>query len=97
VEELGQAEKQRSALRINLDILNAIQEMGDAKPTHILYKANLSHDRLVRYLDELAAKGLIEVQQEGENRTYRMTTKGVSFLIEMRRAESFVQGFGLAI
>jgi predicted transcriptional regulator len=94
---LGQAEKQRSALRINLDILNAIQEMGDAKPTHILYKANLSHDRLVRYLDELAAKGLIEVQQEGENRTYKMTTKGVSFLIEMRRAESFVQGFGLAI
>lgn len=94
---MGQAEKQRSALRINLDILDAIQEMGTAKPTHILYKANLSHDRLVRYLDELAAKGLIEVQQEGENRTYKMTSKGVSFLIEMRRAESFVQGFGLAI
>ena len=94
---MGQAEKQRSALRINLDILNAIQEMGAAKPTHILYKANLSHDRLVRYLDELAAKGLIEVQQEGENRTYRVTSKGVGFLLEMRRAESFVQGFGLAI
>ena len=94
---MGQAEKQRSALRINLDILNAIQDMREAKPTHILYKANLSHDRLVRYLDELAAKGLIEVQHEGENRTYRMTPKGVSFLIEMRRAESFVQGFGLAI
>lgn len=94
---MGQAEKQRSALRINLDILNAVQEMGDAKPTHILYKANLSHDRLVRYLDELAAKGLIEVRQEGENRTYKMTSKGIGFLLEMRRAESFVQGFGLAI
>ena len=94
---MGQAEKQRSPLRINLDILNAIQEMGDAKPTHILYKANLSHDRLVRYLDELAAKGLIEVRAEGENRTYKVTSKGVGFLIEMRRAESFVQGFGLAI
>ena len=94
---MGQAEKQRSPLRINLDILNAIQEMGDAKPTHILYKANLSHDRLVRYLDELGAKGLIEVQEEGENRTYKVTPKGVGFLIEMRRAESFVQGFGLAI
>ena len=94
---MGQAEKQRSPLRINLDILNAIQEMGDAKPTHILYKANLSHDRLVRYLDELATKGLIEVRSEGENRTYKVTPKGVSFLIEMRRAESFVQGFGLAI
>ena len=94
---MGQAERQRSALRIQLDILNAVRDEGDAKPTHILYKANLSHDRLVRYLDELAAKGLIEVQQEGENRTYKMTPKGVSFLIEMRRAESFVQGFGMAI
>jgi predicted transcriptional regulator len=94
---LAQPEKQRSVLRINLDILNAVRDEGDAKPTHILYKANLSHERLVRYLDELTAKGLIEVTQEGENRTYRITSKGVSLLIEMRRAESFIQGFGLSI
>ncbi len=94
---MAQGEKQRSVLRINLDILNAVREMGDAKPTHILYKANLSHERLVKYLDDLTEKGLIEVKQEGENRTYRITPKGVSLLIEMRRAESFVQGFGLAI
>ncbi|HUK79551.1 MAG TPA: winged helix-turn-helix domain-containing protein [Nitrososphaerales archaeon] len=94
---MAQAEKQRSVLRINLDILNAIRDEGEAKPTHILYKANLSHERLVRYLDDLTAKGLIEVKSDGENRTYNLTTKGVSFLIEMRRAESFVQGFGLAI
>jgi len=37
------------------------------------------------------------MKQDGENRTYSLTPKGVSFLIEMRRAESFVQGFGLAI
>jgi predicted transcriptional regulator len=97
VAELGQPERQRSALRINLDILNAIREEGNAKPTHILYKANLSHDRLVKYLDELTTKGLIEVQQDGENRSYRMTPKGISFLIEIRRAESFIQGFGLSI
>ncbi|HYB07199.1 MAG TPA: winged helix-turn-helix domain-containing protein [Nitrososphaerales archaeon] len=94
---MAQGEKQRSVLRINLDILNAVQDMGDAKPTHILYKANLSHERLTRYLEDLTTKGLIVVNQEGENRTYRLTPKGVSFLIEMRRAESFVQGFGLAI
>ena len=94
---MAQPEKQRSSLRINLDILNAIGAEGSAKPTHILYKANLSHDRLVKYLDDLTAKGLIEVQQEGENRSYKMTPKGVSFLLEIRRAEAFVQGFGLAI
>ncbi len=94
---MGQAEKQRSVLRIHLDILNAVSEEGDAKPTHVLYKANLSHERLVRYLDELTSKGLIEVKQDGENRTYNLTPKGVSFLLEMRRAEAFVSGFGLAI
>jgi predicted transcriptional regulator len=94
---LAQGEKQRSVLRINLDILNAVKDEGDAKPTHILYKANLSHERLVRYLDDLTAKGLIELKQDGENRTYSITPKGVGFLIEMRRAEAFVEGFGLAI
>ena len=94
---MGQAEKQRSVLRINLDILNAIREEGEAKPTHILYKANLSHERMVKYLDDLSAKGLVAMKQEGESRTYSITPKGVGFLIEMRRAESFVQGFGLAI
>lgn len=94
---MSQGEKQRSVLRINLDILNAVSGEGDAKPTHILYKANLSHERMVRYLDDLTAKGLLEMKQEGENRTYSLTPKGVGFLLEMRRAETFVQGFGLAI
>ena len=94
---MSQGEKQRSVLRINLDILNAVQEEGEAKPTHILYKANLSHERMVRYLDDLTTKGLLQVRQDGETRTYTLTPKGVSFLLEMRRAEAFVQGFGLAI
>ena len=94
---MAQGEKQRSVLRINLDILNAVSDEGEAKPTHILYKANLSHERMVRYLDELTLKGLLETKQDGESRTYSLTPKGVSFLLEMRRAETFVQGFGLAI
>ena len=94
---MSQGEKQRSVIRINLDILYSVRDEGEAKPTHILYKANLSHERLVRYLDDLTAKGLIEMKQDGENRTYSLTTKGVSFLIEMRRAEAFVEGFGLNI
>ncbi len=92
---MGQGEKQRSPLRIKLDILNAVKDEGEAKPTHILYKANLSHERLVKYLEELTAKGLIELHTDGESRTYTITTKGVSLLIEMMRAESFIQGFGL--
>jgi len=94
---LSQGEKQRSVLRINLDILNAVSDEHEAKPTHILYKANLSHERMVKYLDDLTGKGLLAVKQDGENRTYSLTPKGVGFLLEMRRAEAFVQGFGLNI
>ncbi len=94
---MSQGEKQRSVLRINLDILNAVSDEGEAKPTHILYRANLSHERMVKYLDDLTGKGLVQMKQDGENRTYSLTPKGVGFLLEMRRAEAFVQGFGLRI
>lgn len=94
---MSQGEKQRSVLRINLDILNAVSDEGTAKPTHILYRANLSHERMVKYLDDLTGKGLLQMKQDGDNRTYSLTPKGVGFLLEMRRAEAFVQGFGLAI
>ena len=94
---MSQGEKQRSVLRINLDILNAVSDEGEAKPTHILYRANLSHERMVKYLDDLTGKGLLQMKQDGENRTSSLTPKGVGFHLEMRRAEAFVQGFGLAI
>lgn len=68
---MGQAEKQRSPLRIKLDVLNAVKDEGEAKPTHILYKANLSHERLVKYLEELTAKGLIELHMDVRARRTR--------------------------
>ncbi len=92
-----QAEKQRSPLRIYLDIIDAINEEGQARPTHILYKANLSYDRLVKYLDDLAAKGLVEVRQEKDTKYYVLTPKGVKFLIELKRAEAFIKGFGFSL
>lgn len=42
-------------------------------------------------------RGLIETKMEGESRYYVITPKGVKFLIEMRRADEFVAGFGLSL
>jgi len=92
-----QPEKQRSTLRICLDIINAVKDLQNAKPTHILNKANLSHDRLVKYLDQLVTHGLIEAKRDGESTYYVITTRGVQFLIEMQRADEFVAGFGLSL
>jgi predicted transcriptional regulator len=80
-----------------MDILNAVRELGNAKPTHVMYKANLSHDRLTKYLEGLILKGLIEMKQEGESRYYVVTTRGIQFRIEIRKAEAFATGFGIAL
>jgi predicted transcriptional regulator len=94
---LARPEKQRSPLRIYVDILNTVREEGDARPTRILYRANLSHDRLVKYLEELKGRGLVEELADETGRFYRVTPKGIGFIIEIRKAESFVEGFGLSL
>jgi len=89
--------KYRSQLRIYLDIMRVIQrESNEAKPTRILYGANLSHDRLVKYLDELKALGVI--QETGtDDKIYSLTQKGIEFMNNFRRVESFAQAFGFKI
>ncbi|MGA8904833.1 MAG: winged helix-turn-helix domain-containing protein [Candidatus Bathyarchaeia archaeon] len=99
--EQGQAakpvSKYRSQFRIYVDIMHVIQrENNEAKPTRILYGANLSHDRLVKYLEELKALGVI--QENGiDEKTYSLTQKGIEFLNNFRKVESFASAFGFKI
>jgi predicted transcriptional regulator len=87
-------------MRILADMMRAIQSEGEegAGPTKILYSANLSHDRLTQYLDELVDKELIdEVDPENSNRSYRLTEKGREFLKEFVRIERFSEAFGIEV
>ncbi len=95
--ELVLPEKPRSSLKIYLDILNTVLEEGQARPTRILYRANLSHDRLTRYLEELKFKALLTENQAEEGRYYTLTPKGLEFINEVKKAEAFVAGFGVQI
>lgn len=90
-----QPEKPRSKIRIYMDILQVIREDGQAKPTRILQKANLSHDRLTRYLGELVDKSLVSENQDNGNRYYTLTEQGTKFLDELKKAQTFASGFGL--
>lgn len=90
----------RSKMRILADMMRAIQSEGEegAGPTKILYAANLSHDRLTQYLDELIEKDLIkEVNPESDSRIYLLTEKGREFLKEFIRMERFSEAFGIEI
>jgi predicted transcriptional regulator len=91
------AAKYRSQLRIYVDIMRVIQrERNEAKPTRILYGANLSHDRLVKYLEEL--RTLDVIQETGtDDKVYSLTQKGVEFLNNFRKVESFASAFGFKI
>ena len=89
--------KYRSKGRIFADILRAVQEEGKAITTHILYRSNLSHDRLTKYLQNLEERGLLKRSEERDKTFYEITDKGRQFLTEFQRMEAFVSGFGLDI
>jgi len=90
--------KYRSQIRIYADILHVIErEKGNAKPTHILYGANLSHDRLVKYLTQLKERGLIEEIGVSDKIAYSLTDKGIEFLKEFRKISQFAEAFGFII
>ena len=89
----------RSKVRILADMMRAIKAEGEngAGPTKILYAANLSHDRLTQYIDELLEKELITQIQESDNRTYLLTEKGREFLKEYIKIERFSHAFGIEV
>ena len=67
----------RSPMEMICDILKVVST-GPTKPTHILYKANMSWKVLSSYLDFLVSSGMLdkEDQEGGKRSTYRLTTKG---------------------
>ncbi|HLC85510.1 MAG TPA: winged helix-turn-helix domain-containing protein [Candidatus Nanoarchaeia archaeon] len=89
--------KKRDRLEIIHDILLVIRERGDrVKPTHILYKSNLSHQRLQEYMTELIGKGfIIEKQAKGGGKTYELTDKGFNYLRDYATIRNFMESYGL--
>jgi predicted transcriptional regulator len=87
----------RSNLGINVEILKAVKSEVRAKPTRILQRANLSHERLTVYLDELVSKELICMEKANGNRSYCVTSGGERFLQEMVQMEQVLMAFGLSL
>jgi predicted transcriptional regulator len=71
------SQMRRSPMEMVCDVLKVVSA-GPTKPTHILYKANMSWKVLSSYLDFLTSSGMLdkEDQEGGKRSTYRLTVKG---------------------
>ncbi|RMD57613.1 hypothetical protein D6825_03495 [Candidatus Woesearchaeota archaeon] len=86
----------RSKIDIIYDMLKAIESKGGMiKPTHLLYKSNLSHQRMKVYLQELKNKGLIAEATKNKKLHYELTDDGRKFIQSFKQMKEFTQAFGL--
>ena len=89
-------EKRRGKMEVIADILRSIQDKeGKIKPTHLLYKSNLSHAKLKEYASILLEKGMIEERLVKGRKMFFMKEQGHKFLLEFERIKEFSDSFGL--
>jgi predicted transcriptional regulator len=89
-------ERKRSRSDIIEDMLSSIQDKGGRiKPTHLMYRSNLSHSQLKLYLEELIEKSFInKVKNEKDNEYILITQNGNKFLEKLREMKEFEKTFG---
>ena len=83
-------------MEIISDMLAIIQDKNvGIKPTHLMYKANLSHNQMKAYLDELMKKTLVEKNSTKNGDRIFITKHGRDFLLQHARMKEFEKTFGL--
>lgn len=87
--------ERRDKLRIVYDMLKSMQDKGGKiKPTHLLYKSNLSHSKMKVYLKELIEKELVGEDFDKGNRVYVITKGGIKFIGDYGKIREFTDSFG---
>ncbi len=89
--------ERREKLDIIKDILESIRDKGGSiKPTHLLYKSNLSHDSMKRYVGDLMEKEMVAETEDNKTKQkkYAITDKGLKFLADYKQVKEFTDSFG---
>lgn len=87
----------RTSMQIVADLLTAAEQCGQEgiKVTTLLTRANLSHSRLAKFIENLTGAELInKIEFDGKN-TYVITPKGIQYLESYKRFHDLAGSFGL--
>ena len=87
----------RDSSQIVADLLTTTEQFGQEgiKITHLLRKANLSHSRLTKFVENLTWAGLInKIEYDGKS-TFVITPKGRQYLESYQKFSDFAESFGL--
>ena len=82
----------RSLVEMSFDILNTVWTEGEAKPTRLMYRANLSWNVMCDILAHLTDRGLLAVNTSGARRTISLTPLGTTCLQKLVEARGMLLG-----
>jgi predicted transcriptional regulator len=86
-------------MQIVADLLTVTEQSGlqGIKTTSLLTKANLSHSRLSKFLENLTGSGLINKIEFDNKNTFVITEKGRQYLESYAKFASIAESFGLEL
>lgn len=86
-------------MQIVADLLTAAEQSGQhgIKTTSLLTKANLSHSRLSKFLENLTGSGLINKIEFDNKNTFVITEKGRQYLESYAKFAGIAESFGLEL
>ena len=89
----------RTSMQIVADHLTVTEQSGQQgiKTTSLLTKANLSHSRLSRFLENLTGSGLINKIEFDNKNTFVITEKGRQYLESYAKFAGIAESFGLEL
>ncbi len=89
----------RTSMQIVADLLTAAEQSGQEgiKTTSLLTKANLSHSRLSKFIDNLTGAGLINKIEFDGRHTFVLTPKGRQYLESYQQFSDIAESFGLEL
>jgi len=87
----------RTSMQIVSDLLTVTEQSGlnGINVTSLLTKANLSHSRLGKFLNNLTGAGLINrIEFDGKN-VFVITSKGRQYMESYKNFQNLADSFGL--